>query len=429
MRRSAAAVAGSIALLMSAAVCGSAQAQTAPATPQLPKALVTALNRDLHLSPDQYLHRAALAQQLGDFADTARTRYPQAFAGSWLNEAGQAVVALADGPQRQQAAAAATAAGFTVQHAAKSESTLESQLNTFTTWLHGQPASVAQAVQGVGIDTVGNALTVRLASAAHSVDLKLPNFIEPSHVVSASPATTATPQQARHPAALVNGSEAGGDAFASMAGDISLRCSFGFNGTLGGQTVNITAGHCNPNQGASGTPNAAPVFELGPADVLGPQVGTFQKSRLDGHDYSIVAINGSFARQFQNNAVSVPAAPPVFITGVAQPVVGAPVCKSGARTGFSCGTIATINQTVDVGKRVLSNGFSANLCALPGDSGGTVITGTQALGVTSASTVTDYPICEIPNAIGAVTGDVPQLFATPVSAILAENPGLQVRTS
>ena len=179
---------------------------------------------------------------------------------------------------------------------------------------------------------------------------------------------------------------------------------------------------------AAGTPQASKVRELR-GEALGPVVGAFEKTSLDNHDYSLIGIDDPARPRFENNLVRVPGQAPVAIDGVAQPVVGAPVCKSGARTGFSCGTVNSVGQSVQVGDRTLNDAFSTTICALPGDSGGAIITGTKALGISSASSVADQPICAIPEILGAITGDTPILFATTLNVVLAENPGLKVRTS
>lgn len=171
------------------------------------------------------------------------------------------------------------------------------------------------------------------------------------------------------------------------------------------------------------------MHELLPGDKLGGKLGTFSKSVLGNQDYSIVRIADQARDRFANNAVRVPGAAPILVDGVATPVVGAPVCKSGSRTGFSCGVVNAVDQTVQVGDRQLTQSFSANICALPGDSGGPIVTGRLALGISSASSVADFPVCEIPNLIGALTGNTPQLFAQPVSVVLSDNPGLRIRTN
>ncbi|WP_067694760.1 S1 family peptidase [Nocardia jejuensis] len=422
------AVIAAAALLVAGPLAGSAHAE--PATPDLPAELVAAISRDLKISPQDYLQRADLAQQIAAFATTAQRQFPQVFAGAWLNEGGQAVIALADGPEIDKARKAVQDAGFVAKDVSKSESTLRSEKNAFQSWLKDQPADVSKSVRGVAIDTVNNTIAVRVDKAG----LPMPGFVDPAQVIVMPVPPTGSEEANVQQAGAVAGEGpralAAGDAYASVAGRMSLRCSLGFNGTDGsGNVVNISAGHCNPNIPATGGANSPGVFELVGSENLGSQVGSFQKSVLGAQDYSVISINDQARDRFSNNLVRVPGAAPIAVSGVAVPVVGAPVCKSGSRTGFSCGVVNAVDQTVQVGERTMTQSFSANICALPGDSGGPIVTGTLALGISSASSVADYPICEIPNLIGLITGNAPQLFAQPVSVVLSDNPGLRVRTS
>ncbi|WP_378734575.1 S1 family peptidase [Nocardia brasiliensis] len=419
-------IAASAAILLCGPTAAVATAQPDPA-PNLPAELVAAVARDLKISPEEYLRRADVAQQVAAFATTAQRQYPAVFAGSWLDDSGKAVVALAQGPGADEAQKAAESAGFEVRNVAKSESALRGEKSAFERWLEGQPAEVSALVRGAVIDTVNNSIAVRVDKAG----LPMPSFIDPARVIVMAPPVAgeqATLPQASEIAGDARGVLAGGDGYASVAGRLSLRCSLGFNGTdRSGNIVNITAGHCNPDIPSAGNDNAARVHELN-GDRLGNELGRFQKSVLGAQDYSIVRIADQSRERFANNEVRVPGAASVRIEGVATPVVGAPVCKSGSRTGFSCGVVNAVDQTVQVGERELTQAFSANICALPGDSGGPIVSGRLALGISSASSVADYPICEIPNLIGALTGNAPQLFAQPVHVVLSDNPGLRIRT-
>ncbi|MEU4808624.1 S1 family peptidase [Nocardia fluminea] len=418
-------IAASAAFLLFGPTMAVADAQPAPA--DLPAQLIEAVTRDLKISPDEYLRRADVAQQVAAFSTTAQRQFPQVFAGSWLSDQGNAVVALTQGPGADQARDAAQSAGFEVRNVAKSESTLRGEKTAFENWLAAAPPEISALVRGVVVDTVNNSIAVRVQQAG----LPLPSFIDPSRVIVTAPPVagervdlTATPV-----AGDGNGALAGGDGYASVVGRSSLRCSLGFNGTdRSGNVVNISAGHCNPDIESAGTGNAAAVYEVN-GDRAGAQLGTFQKSVLGEQDYSIIRVNDNARARFENNLVRIPGQAPIAVDGVATPVVGAPVCKSGARTGFSCGVINGVDQTVQVGDRQLTQSFSANICALPGDSGGAIVTGRLALGISSASSVADFPICEIPNIIGAITGDTPQLFAQPLTVVLSDNPGLAVRTN
>lgn len=414
------------ALLIAGPLAASAHAE--PATPDMPAELVQAITRDLRISPQDYLSRADLAQQVAAFSATAQRQYPNVFAGSWLDEAGRAVIALANGQDVDSARKAVQDAGFIAKDVAKSESVLRSEKNAFQKWVTDQPADVAKSIRGVAIDTMNNSIAVRVDQAG----LALPSFVDPARVIVMAVPPTGSEDVTVQQAGAIAGEGvrplAGGDAYASIAGRMSLRCSLGFNGLdHAGNVVNITAGHCNPNIPATGGANSPGVFEL-QGDRSGAQLGSFQKSVLGEQDYSIVSINPESRARFENNIVRIPGSA-LAVTGVAVPVVGAPVCKSGSRTGYSCGVVNAVDQSVQVGDRVLTQSFSANICALPGDSGGPIVTGTLALGISSASSVADYPICEIPNLIGLLTGNAPQLFAQPVSTVLSDNPGLRIRTN
>ncbi len=416
---------GAAALL---ALSGASFAQAEPVSDQaaqLPIELIQALERDLKLSPDQYLQRSELGQKLAEWSVIARQAYPQVFAGAWLDEKGVPTVALADGPNKAAARAAAEKSGFTVRDVARSAAALESQLGEIQKWIAAQPAPIASAVRGVAIDSIGNTIAIRVSEVLKG--LQLPEFLGGARLVVTPQPVVAKPRPALGDIAGVDrGSLLGGDGYGSVAGRMAMQCSFGFNGTFNGATVSVSAGHCDPNLPAAGTPQASKVRELR-GEALGPVVGAFEKTSLDNHDYSIIKIVPEATGRFENNGVRVPGRAPLLIDGTAVPLIGAPVCKSGSRTGFSCGTINAVDQSVDVETRRMNDSFSANICALPGDSGGAVVTGTKALGISSASTVADFPVCELAHLIGPFIGQDPQLFSTPINVVLAENPGLQLR--
>lgn len=427
-----AAVFGSAALLLlgpaAIAHANPTEPEVSDQAAELPAELVDAITRDLELSPDQYMEQSELGQKLAEFAAIARVQYPDAFAGAWLDQAGKPIVGLAEGADKAAAGTAADKAGFQVKDAAQSERSLRDQMSTLNAWLDAQPAEVANLVRGLAVDIVNNDLVLR---ADASSGLQLPDFLSRTRIVTAPAAIAPQPSTDLQPIADVLPADAllGGDAFASLGGGIGLRCSLGFNGTDGaGNPVNITAGHCDPNRAAAGTATASEAFTLARGGT-GPRLGTFAKTSLQNRDYSVIRADDSARHRFENNGVRVPGAAPLGITGTADPIVGAPVCKSGLTTGYSCGIIKTVNQTVEVGERMLENSFSTTMCALQGDSGGTIVTGTRALGISSASNVGQYPLCEVASLVTFVLGESPELFATPINDVLAENPGLKVRTS
>lgn len=430
MRRSfarQAAVIGSAAVLLFGPAVSVAQAEPAPApTNALPAELIEALQRDLQITPERFLGDAERSQELARFAEKAREQFEAVFAGVWLDDQGTPTVGLTDGKKFDEASAAAEDAGFTVEKTDNSENALEDRLKELNDWLETQPPAVADVIRGIAIDVVNNDVVVRAENVA---GFELPGFLEGVRVLFAPAEITPDPTpEFQHiagntaPDALL-----GGDAYAALGAGAGLRCSLGFNAEDGSGPVNITAGHCDPNRAQAGTRWASEVYQL-IGDELGQRLGTFEKTSLDNNDYGLIRPAADASSRFENNGVRVPNAAPLPITGTADPIVGTPVCKSGLRTGYSCGVVTSALQNVEIGDRVLHNGFSTNLCALQGDSGGTLVAGTLALGISSASNVGQYGLCEIAGFVSGLLGETPELFATPIKSVLAENPGLKIRT-
>lgn len=378
-----AAVIGSAALLLLGPAAAVAQAEPEPApapASDLPAELVEALQRDLQISPERFLDDAQRSQELAKFAEMAREKFAEVFAGVWLDDEGTATVGLTEGDGFEAARAEAVDAGFTVAETERSENALEEQLGALGDWLETQPPAIADVIRGMAIDIVNNDVVVRAENVA---GLELPAFLDGVRVLFAPGELTPENALDLEPIAGNAAPDAlfGGDAYAALGGGDGLRCSLGFNAEdANGRPVNITAGHCDPNRLQAGTRWASQVHQL-LGENLGQHLGSFEKTILDGSDYALIRPTDEAAGRFENNGVRVPHAAPLPITGVADPVVGAPVCKSGLRTGYSCGVVTATGQNVEIGHRVLENGFSTNLCALQGDSGGTLVTGTLALGI------------------------------------------------
>ncbi|MEU6565561.1 S1 family peptidase [Streptomyces parvulus] len=84
---------------------------------------------------------------------------------------------------------------------------------------------------------------------------------------------------------------------------------------------------------------------------------------------------------------------PVAVRGGNRAVSGASVCKSGATTGWTCGTIGSYNNTVTYVDRnggpdtVITGLATSSVCVEGGDSGGAYISGNQAQGMTSGGPI------------------------------------------
>ncbi|WP_051386377.1 S1 family peptidase [Actinokineospora inagensis] len=79
----------------------------------------------------------------------------------------------------------------------------------------------------------------------------------------------------------------------------------------------------------------------------------------------------------------------IAVKGGSRAAVGASICKSGATSGWTCGSVKAYNVTVTYtdqngGPDTVVKGLgSSTVCTAPGDSGGAYISGNQAQGMTS----------------------------------------------
>ncbi|MEU5365591.1 S1 family peptidase [Streptomyces sp. NPDC005925] len=152
---------------------------------------------------------------------------------------------------------------------------------------------------------------------------------------------------------------AGGEAITTGG----ARCSLGFNvQNSAGTKYALTAGHCT-NIGSSWS------------------IGTTAGSSFPGNDYGIIRhSNGAAAdgRVYLYNGTY------QEITGAGNAYVGQSVKRSGSTTGVHGGTVTALNATVNYGADGIVYGLiQTNVCAEPGDSGGSLFSGTTALGLTS----------------------------------------------
>lgn len=393
---------------------------------ELPRGLADAVVRDLKISPQEYLDRAARAQELSTYASDFRASRPSDFAGAWIGPDGNAVVAVTS----HDAAQAVAKDGYDTTQAPVSADGLERSLADLNAWIASLPREVASQVNGTSIDILENRIVVDVANSPLGRALNLPTLLANLKVILSPGATGPT-----DPAPM------GGDTYVTTAGNIANTpptqisiCSFGFNATdRSGKPVNLSAGHCNPN--ASTGVGGAPVYLPNPANVNNStQIGTFERSSLgspSGLDWSVIALNErGISSGLDRPTVRGAFGSTVPITGTASPVVGAPVCKSGQSSSFTCGVVAAdrveTQLFMDDGTSRTVRGFASTACTLSGDSGGAIVTGTLALGITSGSNSGGAPDCTEANLALAQFGGTASL-GIPIDQIAAET-GATIRT-
>ncbi|MBY8878559.1 S1 family peptidase [Streptomyces sp. PLK6-54] len=143
----------------------------------------------------------------------------------------------------------------------------------------------------------------------------------------------------------------------------SWRCSVGFNVRSGSTYYFLTAGHCTQGY---------PAYYTSSGTYIGPTVGT----SFPGNDYGIVRYDSSVAHDGTVGSQD--------ITSAANAYVGEHVTRRGSTTGVHSGTVTGLNATVNYGNgEVVSGLIQTNVCAEPGDSGGSLYDGTKAIGLTS----------------------------------------------
>ncbi|MFC8303951.1 LPXTG cell wall anchor domain-containing protein [Specibacter sp. NPDC057265] len=213
-----------------------------------------------------------------------------------------------------------------------------------------------------------------------------------------------------------------GQGYAAIVGDGGGYCSVGWNGfNAEGAPAVITAGHCTSDGAADRAeltdPTTEPAVE-GPGGgnlgVLGkfgysqfggpghtPVTGdiTDPSSELGniGTDVAVIDKIEAAVDQFTTvtdwtTQADLKASGPQ-VTGVSDAIIGAPICKSGRTTGWSCAKVEATgiflvggmdNATDPTDVRAVRGFGSTTLAAAPGDSGGSIIAGNLAVGMISA---------------------------------------------
>jgi streptogrisin A/streptogrisin B len=159
---------------------------------------------------------------------------------------------------------------------------------------------------------------------------------------------------------------AGGQAIYAGGG----RCSLGFNVRSGSTYYALTAGHCT-NIGSTWYTNSAGTSLLGTrtgSSFPTNDYGIIRHSNASAADGRVYLYNGSYRD----------------ITAAGNAYVGQSVQRSGSTTGLRSGTVTGLNATVNYGGGDIVYGMiQTNVCAEPGDSGGSLFSGSTALGLTS----------------------------------------------
>ena len=339
---------GALALGMAIAVAPSAGASALPAEPDTDDTSTTmqeALERDFGLTPfgaEELLQAQAEAFDIDTEASEAAG---DAYAGSLFDTNTHELTVLLTDAEAAAAVEATGAETSVVTHGTEGLAEIIEDLDRA-----GAPNGVVGWYPDVESDTV----VIEATDPAEAEDL-----LEDANVDASAVQVEETDETPQLYADIV-----GGDAFHMGGG----RCSIGFAATdSAGNDGFVTAGHC----GTVGTSAQS-------ADGTGS--GTFEQSVFPGNDAAFVAATSNWT---VTNLVNTYDGGTQEVSGSSQAPVGSAICRSGSTTGWHCGTIEARGQTVSYPEGTVQDLTRTNVCAEPGDSGGSFISDDQAQGMTS----------------------------------------------
>lgn len=303
--------------------------------------MVAAMQRDLGLTEAQVHRRIAFEAAAPGIEKALKDELSNRFGGAWLNKDGTQLIVGVTNPADAAIARNAGAVPQTVAH------TLE-RLNAVKAALDGNGQFADTSVHSWYVDVVTNSVVVLAADRA-AADRFTSVAGEGKGMIRVEPST-------ERPQTFYN--LVGGNAYYING---SARCSIGFAVTAPGF---VSAGHC----GTTGSSTTG---------YNGVSQGTFAGSSFPGNDYSFIRTNSSWV------PTSSVAGTANKVLGSAVAAVGSSVCRSGSTTGYRCNYIQALNATVNYSQGSVFGLTKTSVCAEPGDSGGSFITGTNAQGVTS----------------------------------------------
>jgi streptogrisin C len=316
--------------------------RAAPGRAAVSGGVVAAMQRDLGLTETQAVTRLRQESRAGAVEPRARAAAGKDYGGSWFDAARGTLVVGLTTVDRAAAVRATGARVATVPHTLASLDAAKARIDALRA-----PRDVA----GWRVDPRSGSVVVTVRRGAD-----VSGFLAAAR--KAGPVTVELTDRLPRPFAA---GTVGGDPYYING---NVRCSIGFS-VHGGF---VSAGHCG-GVGAS------------VAGWDGSAMGNFAGSSFPDNDYSFIRIgNGWWTAPVVLGWGTVP---DQLVRGSNEAPVGASICRSGSTTHWHCGTVLAKNETVNYAQGAVHQMTKTSVCAEPGDSGGSFISGDQAQGVTS----------------------------------------------
>ncbi|WP_412538298.1 S1 family peptidase [Longispora sp. K20-0274] len=320
--------------------------------------MLAAMRRDLGLTADQARDRMAHETAAHRTAKAVRLALGDRQAGVWYDAAtgalGVAVTDQSAADRARAAGASPTVVRYDQRHLDRATAAVAALVG------RDRPAGV----NGWGTDARGNAVvvTVNRTTAPPGLAARLRALDDAVRVVE----TDSSPAQQ-------GGDVRGGDAWTPGT---ETNCSIGFAATgAGGSKHFLTAGHCTNDYTTSQAAYGKDGTQLGVSGAsTNGATGDYGRVDVTAAGWNLSAtVNG-----YGNGDVTV--------TGGGDTVVGQSVCRSGQTTGWHCGTVTELDYTAVYGSLSVNGLVKTDACSEAGDSGGSWVSGTTAVGLHEGGT-------------------------------------------
>ncbi|MGW4637922.1 S1 family peptidase [Sphaerisporangium sp. NPDC004334] len=323
-----------------------AERAPAAASPKPAPAMIDAMTRDLGISKEQAESRLLNEARFMGVEKSYTDKLGAGYAGSWLSGPTSSTLTVATTDAAALNGIQGTGVrGKLVAHSLATLDAAKAALDrTAATQAH-------ESTPVWFVDVPTNSVVVQSSQPAEAQAFIAASGVDASLV--------RVEQSSEQPQTFYN--LRGGEAYYINS---SARCSIGFSVRRGSTPGFVSAGHC----GRAGNSTAG---------YNRVAQGTFQGSVFPGSDYSYIAVNSNWTPTSQVAYGN------VTVTGSSVAGVGSSICRSGSTTGWHCGTVLQRNTSVTYSQGTVGEVTRTNVCAEPGDSGGSFISGSQAQGMTS----------------------------------------------
>ncbi|RXS67185.1 S1 family peptidase [Streptomyces sioyaensis] len=325
-----------------------------PSPSPAPRGMLDAMRRDLGLTAAQV--RTRLAQEADAHRSVAAVRRALSAppAGMWFDKSTGRLVVAVTGAADAQRVRDVGAVPRTVPHS-------RAALTGLMRRISGRAGGGVPGVTGWGVDERANGVVLRVARTRRGP--RTDAFERTVRGLGARARIPVTVERSDQTPRQQGGSVVGGERW--LPGSEGI-CSIGFTVTGPGDFQGfLTAGHCTltADQAAYGKDGSRMgTSNQGGGHSINGREGDFGLVRVDQPGWTV------------SSNVAGQGGTPVAVTGSQEGLVGMSMCRSGQSSGWHCGEITRVDQTVDYGNTVIEGLSFTNACSAPGDSGGSYVT-------------------------------------------------------